>query len=69
MEVYTCIKKALIEAVEAAMIVHLAKCTRLLVLNVMSKLKYLLSQMGQDQSIAGIVTKNAGHKDISQRIQ
>lgn len=50
---------------DAVMIVHLAKCTRLLVPNVVSKQKYLSSQMVQDQSIAGIVTKNAGHKGIS----
>ena len=51
------------------MTVHLAKCTRSLVRNVMSKLKFLSSLMGQDLSIAGNATKSAVPGDTSQRIQ
>lgn len=51
------------------MTVPLAKCTRSLVRNVMSKLKYPSSLMGQDRSIAVTATKSAARKDTSQRIQ
>ena len=65
-EVYICMAIVITEAAVAAdMIVHPAKCTKLLVLSVIQKLKFLSSLMGQDRSIAGIVTRNAGQKDIN----
>jgi hypothetical protein len=54
------------EAAEAAdTIVPLAKCTRSLVPNVVSKLKCLLSQMVQGRSTAGIATRSAGLRDTN----
>jgi len=50
------------------MIVHPVKCTKLLVLIVVTRLKYLLSQMVQDQSIAGIVFKTTGREGFREAI-